>query len=146
MKKKIKCVLLIDDDLPTNFLSERVLKKTDCTERIVAVQSGIEALEYLKSTDCEKHPRPDLFFLDINMPGMNGWEFLENYCQLEEVQKSEAIVVMLTTSLNPDERDKAKKIPQISSFLNKPLSTDGIRGILLQHFPDNFLTDTFPNE
>ncbi|WP_010229082.1 response regulator [Gillisia marina] len=136
MKKKLTCILLVDDDLPTNFINERVLRKIDCTEKIIAVQGGFEALEYLKSTDKEKHPQPDLIFLDINMPGMNGWEFLENYNQLEEDQKSKAIVVMLTTSLNPDERDKASEIPQISAFLNKPLFVDGVKKILQEKFPE----------
>jgi len=136
MKKKLTCILLVDDDLPTNFINERVLKKIDCTERIIAVQGGFEALEYLQSTDKEKHPQPDLIFLDINMPGMNGWEFLESYTHLEEKEKSKAIVVMLTTSLNPDERDKAKGIPQISGFLNKPLFVDGVMDILQKKFPE----------
>ena len=136
MKKKLTCILLVDDDLPTNFINERVLRKIDCTEKIIAVQGGFEALEYLKSTDKEKHPQPDLIFLDINMPGMNGWEFLDNYTHLEDAQKSKAIVVMLTTSLNPDERDKAKEIPQISGFLNKPLFADGVKGILAEKFPE----------
>jgi len=70
------------------------------------------------------------------MPGMNGWEFLESYEKLEKEQKSKAIVVMLTTSLNPDERDKAKEIPQISGFLNKPLFAEGIKNILEEKFPD----------
>lgn len=136
MKKKLTCILLVDDDLPTNFINERVLRKIDCTEKIMAVQGGFEALEYLKSTDKEKHPQPDLIFLDINMPGMNGWEFLESYNHLEEAQKSKAIVVMLTTSLNPDERDKANEIPQISAFLNKPLFVDGVKKILQEKFPE----------
>ncbi len=136
MKKKLNCILLVDDDMPTNFINERVLRKIDCTEKIIAVQGGFEALDYLKSTDKEKCPQPDLIFLDINMPGMNGWEFLENYNSLAKDQKSKAIIVMLTTSLNPDERDKADQIPQISGFLNKPLFADGVKKIIQEKFPE----------
>ena len=137
MKKKLSCILLIDDDLPTNFINERVLRKMDCAEKIKAVQGGFEALSYLKAEDKETHPRPDLIFLDINMPGMNGWEFLEQYHLLELDQKSKVVVVMLTTSLNPDEREKAEKVSQISGFLNKPLITDGIDELLKKHFPEH---------
>jgi len=129
--------LLIDDDLPTNFINERVLRKMDCSEKIKSVQGGFEALSYLKSTDKENVAQPELIFLDINMPGMNGWEFLEEFTKLETDQKSKVIVVMLTTSLNPDEKDKADKIPQISGFLNKPLLVEGIDELLKKHFPEH---------
>ena len=136
MKKKLNCILLVDDDLPTNFINERVLKKIDCSEKIIAVQGGFEALDYLKSLDKENHPQPDLILLDINMPGMNGWEFLESYDRLDTNLKSKAIIVMLTTSLNPDERDRAQNIPQISGFLNKPLFAEGVSQILKENFPE----------
>ncbi len=136
MKKKLNCILLIDDDLPTNFINERVIRKMCCSEYIKAVQGGFEALDYLKSSDIENNPPPDLIFLDINMPGMNGWEFLEEYVKLETHQKSKAVIVMLTTSLNPDEKDKADKISQISGFLNKPLYAEGVKTILQENFPE----------
>lgn len=137
MKKKLNCILLIDDDLPTNFINERVLRKMDCSEKIKAVQGGFEALSYLKSSDKETHPKPDLIFLDINMPGMNGWEFLEEYQYLSLEQKGK-VVVMLTTSLNPDEREKAEKVTEITGFLNKPLIADGIENLLKSHFPEYY--------
>lgn len=136
MKRKLNCVLLIDDDQPTNFLHEYVLNKTGCTERIVAKQSGKAALEFLRSVEDGEHPQPDLIFLDINMPAMNGWEFLIEYEKLAVVQKGRIMVVMLTTSLNPDDSDNAKKKEYINGFLNKPLTVEMINDLLQKHFSD----------
>lgn len=136
MKNKLNCVLLIDDDEPTNFLNQLVLEGTGCTERIHVAESGHSALRYLESS-CENQnqPCPELIFLDINMPAMNGWEFLERYSGLEKQRKEHPVVVMLTTSLNPDDRALASKIPDVSGFETKPLTYDKLEAILKKYFP-----------
>src|SRR5438445_13790262 len=107
MNKKLKCIMLVDDNPDDNFFHERVIKKDNAAEFVVAKQTGMDALEYLKSKKSNEDPHPDLIFLDINMPGMNGWEFLEEYNKLDEIFKSRAIIIMLTTSENPDDKMKA---------------------------------------
>lgn len=134
MKKKLNCILLIDDDEATNFLNQMILRKVDCTDKIIVTQSGYEALEYLKSKEDGQHPCPDLIFLDINMPGMNGWEFLEAYRKLEKIQQGKIVVIMLTTSLNPNDQEKAHNLGDISDFMNKPLSIELVQDLLKKHF------------
>ena len=85
--EKLNCVLLIDDDESTNFLHEIIINQSKITKQVIAHQSGSSALEYLQSKMNGEYPQPDLIFLDINMPGMNGWEFLEEYKKLEEAQQ-----------------------------------------------------------
>ena len=139
MKPKLNCILLIDDDEPTNFLNRMVIEELDCAERIETMQSAREALKYLTNTTSNgNYPRPDLVFLDINMPAMDGWEFLEKYHQLPEEQQAKIIVVMLTTSFNPEDEMKARQIAGISGFRNKPLTPEILKQILHQHFPDKF--------
>jgi CheY-like chemotaxis protein len=139
MKRKLNCILLIDDDEPTNFLNRIVIEEVDCTERIETMQSAREALKYLTNTNPNgDYPRPDLVFLDINMPAMDGWEFLEKYNQLSDDQKAKIIVVMLTTSFNPEDEFKARNISGISGFKNKPLTAEILMQILHKHFPDKF--------
>ncbi len=136
MKEKLNCILLIDDDEPTNFLNELVIKQVDCAEKTVAVQSGQAALDFLKERINGGYPQPALIFLDINMPVMNGWEFLEEYKKLDSDQKAKMVMVMLTTSLNPDDKDKADTIDAIDDFVSKPLTAEIVNEILNKHFAD----------
>jgi CheY-like chemotaxis protein len=138
MKRKLDCILLIDDDEPTNFLNKMIIEETGCVKEVKVTQSAREALDYLSGKQQTavdgKPPMPELILLDINMPAMDGWEFLERYDKLSPEQKASIIVVMLTTSFNPEDELKASRINYISSFRNKPLTQEIILGILEKHF------------
>jgi CheY-like chemotaxis protein len=139
MKQKLMCILFIDDDEPTNFLNKLLVEEMGCAEHVQVVTSGTEALEYLTGTGSfttNGHPRPDLIFLDINMPGMDGWEFLNHYQKLPSNQKANIVMVMLTTSLNPDDEKAAQQNIEIAGFENKPLQPEVIKKILNQFFPE----------
>ncbi|MFT3822733.1 MAG: response regulator [Chitinophagaceae bacterium] len=143
MKKKLNCVLLIDDDEPTNFLNRMVVEETACANHVQVIQSGRDALDYLANKGKyanadDTYPTPDLIFLDINMPAMDGWEFLEQYEQLPSHQKGKIIMVMLTTSFNPEDESKARANGYISGFKNKPLTEITLTEILNEHFADHF--------
>ena len=125
MNRKLNCVLLVDDSEPTNYVNKKIVEKTGITERVVTVESGFEALEFLKQ-ESSQDGYPELIFLDINMPGMNGWEFLEAYDKLPKKEQALLVVVMLTTSLNPDDRTKAVRLGYVGDFINKPLTKDKV--------------------
>lgn len=130
--------MLIDDDEPTNFLNKMLIEETGVAHEVRVAQSAREALDYLSGKQPgatgDTPPAPDLIFLDINMPAMDGWEFLEHYDRLSPQQKASIIVVMLTTSFNPEDENKAKTISYISSYQNKPLTGEVIHDILKEHF------------
>lgn len=136
MKQKLNCVLLIDDDEPTNFFTRMILEESGCAEHIKIVQSGQEALDYLVKSEAVDnaaiYPSPDLIFLDINMPAMDGWEFLEEYRKLNVT--SRIIVVMLTTSLFPEDKLKAERMPEISGFEHKPLTAEKLAEVREKYF------------
>lgn len=134
MKKKLNCILLIDDDEIANYINASVVKHVDCSETVVSVQSGQAALDYLTSKVEGIYPQPDLIFLDINMPGMNGWEFLEHYQKLEDSQQGKVIVVMLTSSVNPDDMEKARSMEGITEFKTKPMTEQMLMAILAENF------------
>ncbi|MEO6548961.1 MAG: response regulator [Ferruginibacter sp.] len=143
MTHKLNCILLVDDDEPTNFISNMLLEEAACCNHIQVEESGKAALEYLTQSnrttidDPEGLPYPDLIFLDINMPAMNGWEFLEKYRELSPRLKKTVVIIMLTTSINPDDKLRADYIPFVSGFANKPLTSTMIRGLLREHFMIN---------
>ena len=124
---------MVDDDSEDNYFHQIVINEMNITERIEVALNGIEALNFLKD---ENQVRPDIIFLDINMPKMNGWEFLEAYKDLEDDQKARVLVVMLTTSINPMDRERAEKYRDIVGFNCKPLSEKMIVEVLEQNFPD----------
>lgn len=141
MKKKLNCVLLVDDDPSTNFLHSKLIKSMDITEHIEFVRNGQEALDFLTNSGKYANtrndfPQPQILILDINMPIMNGWEFLEEYAKLQESQKCEVIIMMLTTSYNLDDKAKAENIPYVSSFRNKPLTMEMVNELMEKYFSD----------
>ena len=95
---------------------------------VQVAHNGQEALEYLTNSGRFSGHRPaptaGLIFLDINMPGMNGWEFLEAYKKLPDEQTQKIKILMLTTSNNPDEEKKAVDIPEVKGFIHKPLTLE----------------------
>lgn len=138
--KKLNSVLLIDDDMATNFISKMLIKKAGITDHIETTLNGREALDYLtNSGKYEKSdgifPQPMLILLDINMPVMDGWEFAEEFSKLDENQKGKIIIVMLTSSLNPDDKEKATNLPVIAGFQNKALTMERLTDIMNIHFP-----------
>ena len=126
--------MLIDDNKDDNFYHERIIRKTNSANTVIAKQSGTEALEYLKKRNLQESAHPDLIFLDINMPGMNGWEFLTEYHKLDKEFQSKVIIVMLTTSENPDDKAKAKTFDLLADFKTKPLTKEMLHEIIDKYF------------
>ena len=126
--------MLVDDDLNDNFFHEREIKKADSTTIVIAKNSGTKALEYLKSKKDKENQHPDLILLDINMPGMNGWDFIQEYNLLDKEVQSHAIIIMLTTSENPDNIERTKSYSFISDYIIKPLTKEILEDIIRKYF------------
>jgi len=130
MIEKLNCIMLIDDNDDDNFYHKMIIKEVNLAKHIEVAESGFEALDYLRKS---VHI-PQLIFLDINMPAMNGWEFLDEYRKLSDEEKAQIIIIMLTTSLNPIDRKRAEKIQEINGFETKPLTIEILKNIFEKFF------------
>jgi response regulator of citrate/malate metabolism len=126
-------VLLIDDDKAVNFFNKHVVVKHHCFEHIHTVQSGAAGLEFLKKAAQGEAPIPDLVFLDINMPAMNGWEFLDHFEQMPADFRNKIKVIILSSSSNPEHIKKSIKNYDVEDFINKPLSLDILNNVVKNH-------------
>jgi CheY-like chemotaxis protein len=114
-------ILLVDDDQPTNVLHEIILKKfTSVPLTIKTFLNGKQALDYLKEA-----PGQYIIFLDINMPTMSGWDFLDASHNIEGHDGTR--IFILTSSINPEDEQKAAKYPEVNGFEIKPLSVDFLK-------------------
>ena len=134
MNKQLKCIMLVDDNHNDNFFHEREIKKNNSATIVITKNTGLEALEYLKSKKDNKNLKPDLIFLDINMPGMNGWEFLQEYNQLNKELHSQVIIIMLTTYDYTDDEARSKAWSFISDFTIKPITNKIMEDVISKYF------------
>ncbi|MBB01005.1 MAG: response regulator [Saprospirales bacterium] len=132
--KRLHTILLVDDDAPTLFLNKLVIEDLDCTDRVLTAENGRQAIDMLTEKIDDEFLCPDLILLDINMPIINGWEFMDKYQTLSAEQKAKIVVVMVTTSLNPDDRSRAESIEDIKDFVSKPLDEITLKDIIEKHF------------
>lgn len=128
---KLKRVLLVDDDEISNMISHRLITQLNIAENITTLNNGKEAIDYLERNMIESMPQPELIFLDINMPVMDGFEFLEEMQKDNRFKETQIKVVILTSSADPVDLNRSKKY-KIDAYVNKPLSTEKLYGLILQ--------------
>jgi CheY-like chemotaxis protein len=124
---------LVDDDEVTNYVHESVIEDAGVTREVLVAEDGRKALNLLQELKEVKSSCPNLIFLDINMPVMNGFEFLDAYQQMKGQLKQPVIIVMLTSSLNTSDVARARAAGA-TDFLDKPLTPEKLNKVLNEHF------------
>lgn len=118
--KTANLTLVVEDDEITSFLIQKTLSKSNAFKEILSFENGQPALVYLQEALAQLKPIPNLILLDINMPIMDGWELLD---ALQELHFPNLIpVVMLTSSINEEDRKKAKTYKNVKGYFTKPLT------------------------
>lgn len=115
-------VLLVDDDKVTNLMHKRQIGRQKLARTVEVATDGGAALEYLNGLDLETETPPELILLDINMPRMNGFEFLAEYAGLPENLRAAQHVIMVSTSTLRQDKARAEEDPNVREFVGKPLS------------------------
>ena len=130
----VETVLLIDDDKATQYIHKRVVDKHNDFKNVLTFFGGDIALTYLKSINVSFIKKPQLILLDLNMPSMNGWEFIEAYNQLDNEIIEHSKLIILTTSNDPRDISRSKSIKGVSDYIIKPLSFEKLNQILEMYF------------
>ncbi len=126
--KKIKTLYVIDDDKIYHFLFKNLLKQNSIDVATFFFPNGMEALEHIKNAD--KDNLPDLILLDVNMPIMNGWQFLEEYSKLMDGLPKHAEINMISSSNNEVDINKSRDFGNIvSNYYLKPISKEDLSKI-----------------
>ncbi|MGV3503893.1 MAG: response regulator [Adhaeribacter sp.] len=131
-----KNILLVDDDEISNFLTATVLRNSQVFADIKISLDGQEALAWLQQKQRSSGLYPDLILLDLNMPKMNGFKFLQSLRELPGPNPKSPIVVLSTSNFQED-FDQLRQYPEVEVFLHKPLTEESLHYLLNRFFPEN---------
>jgi response regulator of citrate/malate metabolism len=132
--KPLEQILLVDDDEATNFFHSKVISTVAPNKKVTIALNGEKGLRFFHH---KKTISPTLILLDINMPKTNGWDFLNGFQKLSDEIKENVAIVMLTTSVNPNDKLKAEKYKVVKDFLIKPLTTHILETTICKFFDLN---------
>lgn len=136
MSKKPRTVLLIDDNVVDLKINSKIITLSNMFDGIVTCQSGEVGLAYLKKTLHNKDRLPDLILLDIQMPDMDGFDFLELYKKLPKQLTGVCLIAMLSSSLDFGDIKKAEANLHVVTLLKKPLITQELKELFDKYFKD----------
>ena len=129
MTGKINNILLIDDDNIFNFLNKKIIQKSLITLSIKSYVNPAKALEALRDISATPDIFPEIIFLDINMPIMDGWEFLDEFEKLPEKALVKCGVYILTSSIDPSDIEKSREYRCVKDFISKPLTKEILESV-----------------
>jgi CheY-like chemotaxis protein len=118
--------MVIDDSRMDNLLVNMILKSTNYSQEIISYQNPVEALQFLKNIENQEDDlsHPEVIFLDINMPILTGFDFLEQFNKLKHPKTKNCKIYMLSSSDEMEDIEKANSYPNVVGYLKKPLDRD----------------------
>lgn len=127
-KTKYRIAMLIDDNEIDNFINQKMIEGTCFAEKTFVYSSGKSALEYFKNIEQDKQLMkdlmPDFIFLDINMPVIDGFQFLQEFQAINQKAGNPSKICILTTSINPSDKLRSLENKLVLNYVNKPLSEE----------------------
>ena len=126
-----KLIMLVDEDEIDNIINQKIIESNNFSETVMVFQTGNDALDYLRKHTTNEELLPDLIFLDINMPIMDGFQFLEEFEKLEDPVLEKCKIIMLSSSISPRDIDRAASNKFVKKYLNKPLNSRYLQAITI---------------
>lgn len=123
----VEKLLLVDDDEGMNYLHHRILEKSGLVRNVLVKNNGHEALKYLRDNE---DSLPELIFFDINMPVMGGWDIVEELIKVPLRNLENSKIYILTSSINPEDFDRAEKNQIVRGIIEKYLSEEKLRAVI----------------
>lgn len=127
-------VALVDDDYIFQLTASRLLKAADATANVLQFSNGEEALRYLNDNAGDESKLPDLLLLDINMPHVDGWMFLNDYAELKNRLSKQIKIYMVSSSIDPVDMNRAKNNQSVEDYIVKPITKEGFKQLITQSF------------
>lgn len=131
--RPVKNIFIIDDDEIFVFLATKAIEDTHLVDQIKIFGNGEEAINHLKQIADDTELLPDIILLDLSMPVMDGWKFLDEYILLRNKIKKKITIYIISSSISPYDIERAKNISLVSDFIVKPLSKDKFIDILMRY-------------
>lgn len=119
---QVQNICLVDDDDVFHFIAKKIIERTDLVKNIKVFYNGREAIHFLKSSLFLMEELPDVILLDLNMPVMDGWEFLEEFISLKPKLEKKIPIYIVSSSNDPEDIMKAKSINEVTDFIIKPVT------------------------
>jgi two-component system, chemotaxis family, chemotaxis protein CheY len=123
-------IALVDDDAVFQFTATRLIESTKLAKQILKFDNGGEALKYLRENTQDITKLPDFLFLDINMPFVDGWMFLDDFIKFKSSLAKEIKIYMVSSSIDPRDMNRAKNFIEIKDFVVKPVTLEMITNLL----------------
>jgi CheY-like chemotaxis protein len=123
-------IALVDDDSIFQFTATRLLESSKLAQNILHFENGAEALTFLREKALQKEFLPDYLFLDINMPFVDGWMFLEDFTTLKSSLAKDISIYMVTSSIDQRDLNRAKSFSEVTDFIIKPISLERFQELL----------------
>lgn len=130
-------IALVDDDSIFQLTASRLLRAANQNTRILQFSNGDEALRYLQSNFDKSESLPDIIFLDVNMPYVDGWMFLDDYADLKKQLHKNILIYMVSSSIDPSDINRAKSNQVVKDYLIKPISREQFNALLKTHTSSN---------
>lgn len=122
-------VLLVEDDPITIMVCDRIIKMSDFSDNVVSCENGKTAIDHINKLVNAGEKFPEIIFLDINMPVMNGWDFLEEFETIKDKISPMPRIFILSSTVDPEDYKRAKAFSAVDNFISKPLSKEFLENI-----------------